>query len=74
IFICRTSLPEIDEDEIIIDGNTAYATTNSKGTRFYRENEETVPEINRELWLFKKMQGEWKIARYMFNVPPEVES
>jgi len=65
---------DINEDQIIIDGDTAYATTSSKGTRFYRENKETVPEINRELWLFKKMGGQWKIARYMFNVPPNEEN
>lgn len=61
---------DIDENQIVIDDNTAYATTTSKGTRYYRESKETVPEINRELWVFKKVAEEWKINRYMFNVPP----
>ena len=26
-----------------------------------------VPEENRELFVFERRQGEWKIARYMFN-------
>jgi uncharacterized protein (TIGR02246 family) len=61
---------DIDENQVLIDGNTAYATTNSTGTRIYRESKEEVPEINRELWIFKKIEGDWKIIRYMFNVPP----
>lgn len=27
----------------------------------------TIPEENRELFVFKKESGAWKIARYMFN-------
>jgi len=65
---------DIDENQIVINGGTAYATTSSTGTRFYRESKETVPEINRELWIFKKIGGDWKINRYMFNVPPNDES
>lgn len=62
---------DIDENQIVIDGNTAYVTTSSTGTRFYRESKETVPEINRELWVFKKVDEDWKIGRYMFNIPPD---
>ena len=61
---------KIDENQIVINGDTAYATTTSTGTRFYRESKETVPEINRELWIFKKTATDWKINRYMFNIPP----
>lgn len=61
---------DIHHDHIIIDGDFAYATTSSTGTRLFRESGETVPEINRELWIFEKVNEEWKIARYMFNVPP----
>lgn len=65
---------DIDENQIAVNGDTAYATTSSTGTRFYRESKETVPEINRELWIFKKVGGDWKINRYMFNVPPTDEN
>jgi uncharacterized protein (TIGR02246 family) len=54
-------------DEIVVDGNVAFATTSSKGTTLIRANGQTVPEENRELFVFEKIDGAWKIARYMFN-------
>ena len=54
-------------EEIVIEGNMAFATTSSKGTVLIRANELTVPEENRELFVFEKVNNEWKIARYMFN-------
>lgn len=57
----------IDLKDIIVNGDFAYATTSSTGTRLFKESGQTVPEINRELWNFEKVAGEWKIARYMFN-------
>ena len=61
---------EIIHDNILIEGDMAYATTSSTGTRLIRGTGETIPELNRELWIFRKIEGDWKIARYMFNVPP----
>ncbi len=54
-------------DEIVIEGDFAFVTSTSKGTTLIRANGQTVPEINRELFVFEKENGEWKIARYMFN-------
>lgn len=54
-------------DEIVVDGNYAFARTTSKGTTLIRANNQTVPEENRELFVLQKVNGEWKIARYMFN-------
>jgi len=54
-------------DEIVVDGDFAFATTNSKGTTLIHANGQTVPEENRELFVFEKIDGAWKIARYMFN-------
>lgn len=54
-------------DEISIEGDFAFATTSSKGTTLIRATSETVPEENRELFVFEKTDGIWKIARYMFN-------
>ena len=65
---------EIDQENILIESDVAYATTTSTGTRLMRETGDSVPEINRELWIFRKIDSEWKIARYMFNVPPKKES
>lgn len=57
----------ISEKDIFVEGNTGYATTHSTGTRYLKESQQTVPEINRELWVFKKVSGAWKISRYCFN-------
>lgn len=54
-------------DEILVEGDFAFATTSSKGTTLIRANGETVPEENRELFVFEKTNDTWKIARYMFN-------
>lgn len=54
-------------EEIQVEGNMAFAVTSSKGTTLIRANGDTVPEANRELFVFEKVNGEWKIARYMFN-------
>lgn len=54
-------------DEIVVEGDFAFATTSSKGTTLLHANGQTVPEENRELFVFEKIDGAWKIARYMFN-------
>ena len=54
-------------EEIQVEGNMAFAVTSSKGTTLIHATSATVPEENRELFVFEKVDGEWKIARYMFN-------
>lgn len=54
-------------EEIQVEGNMAFAVTSSKGTTLIRATGNTVPEANRELFVFEKVNDEWKIARYMFN-------
>ncbi|MBK8191993.1 MAG: DUF4440 domain-containing protein [Lewinellaceae bacterium] len=54
-------------DEILVEGDFAFATTSSKGTTLIHANGATIPEENRELFVFEKVENEWKIARYMFN-------
>ena len=54
-------------EEIEVEGNMAFAVTSSKGTVKIHANGVEVPEANRELFVFEKVDGEWKIARYMFN-------
>ena len=58
---------EFHIDEIIVNGDLAFATTTSKGNTLIRATQATIPEENRELFVFNKVNGEWKIARYMFN-------
>lgn len=50
-----------------IEDNLAFATTTSKGTVKIHANGAEIPEANRELFVFEKENGEWKIERYMFN-------
>jgi len=54
-------------EEIQVEGNMAFAVTSSKGTTLIRATGDTIPEANRELFVFEKVDGVWKIARYMFN-------
>lgn len=54
-------------DEIVVNGDFAFATTSSRGTTLIHANGQSVPEENRELFVFEKIDGAWKIARYMFN-------
>lgn len=54
-------------EEIQVEGNMAFAVTSSKGTTLIHATGDTIPEANRELFVFEKVGGEWKIARYMFN-------
>ncbi len=54
-------------DEIVVDYDYAFAVTSSKGTTLIHATKQTIPEANRELFVFEKVEGVWKIARYMFN-------
>jgi uncharacterized protein (TIGR02246 family) len=54
-------------EEIVVEGNMAFAVTSSKGTVKIHANGAEAPEANRELFVFEKVDGDWKIARYMFN-------
>lgn len=54
-------------DEIVVNGDYAFARTTSKGTTLIHANKQTVAEENRELFVLQKANGPWKIARYMFN-------
>ena len=50
----------------------AFARTNSEGTTIVKGRGEGY-EANQELFIFQKVGGEWKIARYCFsttNPPP----
>ena len=58
---------EFNIEEIVIENNVAFAITTSKGSTLIHATGATVPEENRELFVFEKEKCEWKIARYMFN-------
>ncbi len=54
-------------EEIVADGSIAFARTGSKGSVTVLADGTTAPEENREIFVFQKKDGVWKIARYMFN-------
>jgi len=58
---------EFSIEEITLEHDLAYAVTGSRGTTLIRATGETIPEENRELFIFEKEEKGWKIARYMFN-------
>lgn len=46
----------------------AFARTTSTGIITLRATGRTVPEANQELFIFRKVGGDWKIARYAYSV------
>lgn len=57
-------------DELVIAGpDVAYAMTRSNGRQTTLATRTETPESNRELFIFGKEQGSWKIKRYLFNKP-----
>ena len=54
-------------DEIVTNGNYAFARSTSKGSFVVKSSGQTVQDENRELFVFEKVKGQWKIARYMYN-------
>jgi len=54
-------------DEIVVNGDYAFARTTSRGTTLIHATGQTVPEENRELFVLQKVEGQWEISRYMFN-------
>jgi len=53
--------------EIIVNGDSAFARSTSKGSFVIKANGQTIADENRELFVFDKENGQWRIARYMYN-------
>ena len=57
-------------DAIDVHGDTAIVRTyHHKGATVF-ENGKDVPDFNREIFVLRKMAGEWKIILYAFNTNP----
>jgi ketosteroid isomerase-like protein len=55
-------------DELVVDGGPlAYAMTRSQGTQTVLASGASTPAANREVFIFRRHEGAWKISRYMFN-------
>lgn len=64
---------KFDIVEVIqVSADWAFARTNSAGTVKVHANGQRGPEANQELFVFHKVDGQWKIARYCFSTtnPP----
>lgn len=48
-------------------GNVAIVESQGSGTLTLLESKKTVPSNNKELFVLRKINGKWKIDRYMFN-------
>ena len=57
---------DIVEVEVIAD-DWAFARTNSSGTTTINATGDKIPEGNQELFVLRKIDGDWKIARYAFS-------
>lgn len=58
---------QFEIDEVVLDGDYGFVRSTSDGTATVLETKESAPEVNRELWVVRKVNGEWKIAFYMYN-------
>ena len=55
-------------DELVVASEeVAFALTRSNGTQTILATGTDSAESNREMFIFRREDGAWKIARYMFN-------
>jgi ketosteroid isomerase-like protein len=54
-------------DEIILNGDYAFARTNSKVDTVVKASGEQILLENKEVFLFRNQNGSWKISHYIFN-------
>jgi uncharacterized protein (TIGR02246 family) len=57
-------------DELVVASDSAaYALTRSNGTQVVNATSVGSAESNREVFIFAREDGSWKISRYLFNKP-----
>ncbi|HMH08119.1 MAG TPA: nuclear transport factor 2 family protein [Terriglobales bacterium] len=74
VFMPQNSPSSVGADAEVVEmaPNWVLARTNSAGTVKVYATGGGGPEANQELFVFQKIDGEWKIARYCFSTtnPP----
>lgn len=60
----------IIDELVVVSQTTAYAVTRSGGTLTAFASGEPFTGSNREVFIFGRADGQWKIARYLFNNAP----
>lgn len=58
---------QFDIDEVVLDGDYGFVRSTSDGTATVLADNSSAPEVKRELWIVHKVDGQWKIAFYMYN-------
>ena len=58
---------QFDIDEVIIEGDYGFVRSTSDGFAKINATGESFPEVNRELFIVRKENNNWKIAFYMYN-------
>lgn len=53
--------------EIEVFGEWAFARTTAEGTKFWVQKGTQEKHWNQEIFVCRKVEGEWKIARYCFS-------
>src|SRR5438445_3267281 len=56
-----------DCEDILARGDLAAIRTTASGTLTIRATGQTMPAKFRELFVLERVNGDWKIARYMFQ-------
>lgn len=55
------------KEVVVVSDDYAFATTTSAGTQKDNASGKTSQEANHELFVIKKEDGDWKLARYCFS-------
>ena len=57
----------IDEIVVMEGGEWAFARTTAEGRKFWLQRGTDEEHLNQELFVLRKVEGEWRIARYCFS-------
>jgi uncharacterized protein (TIGR02246 family) len=68
----RSDVVSITKD-ITVAGDWAIEWHNEATTYTNKETGDSSRRYNKGMWIFRKDEGRWKIARYCWNASPEVE-
>lgn len=69
VFVAIRLSIEFTIDEIEVSGDLAFARTTSRGQVTILATGASQPEENRELFILRRGNDRWLIARYLFNQP-----
>lgn len=55
------------DEVVVMSPEWAFARTTAEGTKTILATQESEPHANQELFIMRKEEGSWKIARYAFS-------